>query len=340
MIEATDGIFDTVRATPSPMLDHDGDGLPDIVLTASNFAAPDGPGTTLLTLSVDELAAADGDDDGVIEVSDISLQAGSYTIYASDGSLRDPRSVADIDGDGRAELMFGSDDSNFISRTHLLLLPPGGGSIDYDPETGMPVCLTAGTRIAVPGGSAAVERLAPGDLVLTLDHGPQPLRWIGRRHLSAAELAAQLRFAPIRISAGALAPGLPERDLCVSPQHRMLLTGPAARRIGGSREILVAAKHLCGLPGIAPAALTAGVTYLHLLFDRHEIIFAEGAATESLHTGPVAIAALPPAARAEIFALFPDLAVGRQRPLARPAAPGRAARRFVRHCRPGLPLFA
>ena len=76
---------------------------------------------------------------------------------------------------------------------------------------------------------------------------------------------------------------------------------------------------------IAVDAAAEDVSYVHLLFDRHEIVAAEGAAAESLHTGPEALKALSPAARAEIAALFPDLA----RPPARPLVPGARARRLA-----------
>lgn len=348
VIEATDGAFDVVRAIPSTLLSHDGDTVPDIVMTGTRFLGPDDFRSTVLILSSSALAAADGNDDGVIEASEIGSQAGSYEIRVADGaaSIQFARAVADMDGDGRAELLLDSslwDDTGGNSKAHLVLstdLPPGGGTIEFDTETGLPICFTSGTLIATPGGEVAVERIVPGDLVLTRDHGPQPVRWIGCRHLTAAELRDQPRFVPVRIARGALGQGLPRRDLVVSPQHRILLTGPAARRIGGAREILVAAKHLCGLPGIAAASSPDGIDYLHLLFDRHEIVFAEGAATESLHTGPMALAALSPAARAEIYTLFPELAWGEQRPMARPVPPGRAARRFVRHGRQATPLLA
>nr|AIA91314.1 CAZy families GT4 protein [uncultured Gluconobacter sp.] len=95
-----------------------------------------------------------------------------------------------------------------------------------------------------------IEDLRVGDLVLTKDDGPQPLRWISSRHVSAEMLAAHPNMRPIRIRAGALGEGLPLRDLIVSPQHRMLVRSKVAERMFGEEEVLVAAKHLLELDGV------------------------------------------------------------------------------------------
>lgn len=163
-------------------------------------------------------------------------------------------------------------------------------------------CFVAGSRLATPEGWRLIETLDVGDLVMTQDHGLQPIRWIG-----STTCRAEGAFAPIRIRAGALGQGLPCRDLLVSPQHRMLLRSRIAERMTGAREVLVPAKKLLSLPGIEVVADMDHVTYLHLMFDEHEIVFAEGALTESLLPGPQAVAALGPEAEAELRALFPDL---------------------------------
>lgn len=189
------------------------------------------------------------------------------------------------------------------------------------------LCFTRGTRIETDRGAVPVEMLRPGDLVRTLDHGLQPLRWIGARSLSAAELAAAPHLCPVRIRAGALGAGLPLRDLTVSPQHRVLVRSKVAERMFGAPEVLVAAKHLTELDGIDQIEGASGVDYWHFLLDRHEVVFSEGARTESLFTGPEAMKALSPEARAEILTLFPELAQTPDiRPSARPLVNGRQGR--------------
>jgi hypothetical protein len=181
------------------------------------------------------------------------------------------------------------------------------------------ICFAAGTRIATPDGPLPVERLRPGDLVLTRDRGPQPIRWAGGRTLTARQLAANPALRPIRIAAGALGPGTPERNLLVSPQHRILIRSKRAARRLGAWEVLVPAKKLLGLPGVAVAPEVAPVTYHHLLLDRHDILFANGAPAESLYPGPMALRVLGPAAAAEPIALFPALTLPGYTP--RPARP-------------------
>ena len=161
------------------------------------------------------------------------------------------------------------------------------------------ICFAAGTLIATPRGEIAVEALVRGDLVLTRDHGAQPLRWTGRHRVPALG-----EMAPIRIATGVLGNC---RPLTVSPQHRMLLAGPATDLMFGEDEVLVAAKHLLHLPGVSRVE-GGSVEYLHLLFDGHEIVTADGAASESLHPGDGAMGTLDAAALAEVLALFPTLA--------------------------------
>lgn len=166
-------------------------------------------------------------------------------------------------------------------------------------ETGV-VCFAAGTLIATPQGEVPIERLHPGDLVQTMDNGPQPLVMRAERHLNAADLAAQPNLKPIQIQPGFL--GI-ERPLVVSPQHGMLVRQ-------GPEERLARAIHLARAKGGSVRQMQGcrGVTYMHLIFDTHQIIFANGRPTESLYPGPQALAAMSSAARQELFAIFPDLA--------------------------------
>ncbi|MDK8874275.1 Hint domain-containing protein [Paracoccus sp. SSJ] len=170
------------------------------------------------------------------------------------------------------------------------------------------LCFLRGTLIKTADGEVPVEQLEPGTKVMTLDHGCKALRWIGKRVLSAEELAAQPKLRPIRIRAEALGERLPERDLIVSPQHRVLLRSVVARRMVGEAEVLLAARHLIGLDGIEVVEDMQEVEYWHFMFDRHEVVFSNGAPTESLFTGPEAMKALGPEARHEILTLFPQLA--------------------------------
>lgn len=195
-------------------------------------------------------------------------------------------------------------------------------------------CFTPGARISVPGGTCRVERLRPGDLVLTADHGPRPIRWIGDTVVRAAGA-----MVPVRIARGALGGGLPHRDLVVSPQHRMVLRSRIAARMMQRSEVFVPAVKLVGLPGIARDTSAVAVRYIHILLPQHEVIFAEGAPTESLLPGPQSMAALSPEGRAEINALFPDLPQRAPVP-ARIIPKGRLIRSLIaRHVANGRPVL-
>jgi hypothetical protein len=186
-------------------------------------------------------------------------------------------------------------------------------------------CLTSGTPVATLAGDIAVEDLRVGHRVLTMDNGYQPIRWIGCRHLEETDLERHPDLRPIRIRTTALGQGRPERDIMVSPQHRVLVSNAVAERMFGQKEVLIAAKHLLSLDGIEIAEDITSVTYWHFFFDQHQIVFSNGAATESLYLGNESIKALPAEARREILTLFPDI---EQYLSARPLISGRRARKL------------
>ena len=144
-------------------------------------------------------------------------------------------------------------------------------------------------------------------LVCTKDDGYQPVRWIGTRQMSKTDLEAHANIRPIRFKAGALGQYMPERDLTVSAQHRILVNSKLARRLYGEDEVLVAAKHLLQVEGVDVGLDTDSVTYVRFLFDLHQIVESEGAETESLFTVPEALKTVDSAARVEILHLFPEL---------------------------------
>ena len=167
-------------------------------------------------------------------------------------------------------------------------------------------CFTPGTLIETKNGPTAVETLRIGQKVLTRDNGYQRIRWIGRRSLCASDLAANPALQPVLIRQGALGGGLPTADLRVSPQHRMLISAPRADLLFGDPEVLAAALHMVGQPGIERVACDS-VTYIHLMFDAHEIILADGAWSESFQPGDGTLSGLESAQRDELFAIFPEL---------------------------------
>ncbi|SHL70713.1 Hint domain-containing protein [Roseovarius marisflavi] len=161
------------------------------------------------------------------------------------------------------------------------------------------ICFTPGARILTPHGERAIETLRPGDMVITRDHGPRPIRWIGSRTVAGVD-----KFAPISIAAHVLDGAT--RPLLVSPQHRLLFTGYKAELLFGCDEVLVAAKHLLDGRDVV-ATEQAEVTYIHMMLDEHEVVYADGAATESFHVGDIGVSAISDRSREEMFSVFPEL---------------------------------
>ncbi|WP_282182656.1 Hint domain-containing protein [Aliiroseovarius marinus] len=159
-------------------------------------------------------------------------------------------------------------------------------------------CFVAGTLIETLDGPRAVEDIQVGDMVWTMDNGFQPVRWVG-----TAEVEAEGDMAPIEFAPGAIGN---KQALRVSPQHRVLISGWKAELYCGSDQVLVAAAHLA--TGDKVRRLSGGqVTYVHLLFDQHEIVETDGALTESLYIGPESVKALPKESVEELLTLFPEL---------------------------------
>ncbi len=199
------------------------------------------------------------------------------------------------------------------------------------------VCFAQGTRIRTPNGERAVETLQAGDLVETLDHGAQPIRWINGRSMPAIDA-----MAPVHFATNSLGAGRPARSLMLSRQHRVMLDNAVARRMTGAQQVLVAAHKLTGFPGVTPVTTLGFVTYWHFMCDRHEIVFAEGVPAETLHLGPEARKSMHPEALQEIETLFPALRNGTSvGALARHLINGTQAKRMVaRLLQNGKPALA
>lgn len=156
-----------------------------------------------------------------------------------------------------------------------------------------------GTRIALADGrQLPVEALEPGMEVITRDHGAQPLRWKGN-----VRLRAEGTFAPVVIMPGTM--GNP-RPLIVSPHHRLFLYRRKARAVAGGAELLIQARHLVDERRIRRRP-GGWVSYFGLVFDRHEVIYAEGVPCESLMVCPATLNTLPEKLAAPLRAAFPGL---------------------------------
>ncbi|WP_295536356.1 Hint domain-containing protein [uncultured Thioclava sp.] len=170
------------------------------------------------------------------------------------------------------------------------------------------ICFTPGTLINTPDGRRPVEALRPGDAVATRDDGAQAIRWIGQRRISGARLHAMPHLRPVRIAGGALGLDRPDADLLVSPQHRMLLRGPSARALFAEDEVLVRACDLVNGRSIRFEGGMPELHYIHLLLDRHEVLWANGLETESFHPASTALEMIAPDQRAGLSEIVPKVA--------------------------------
>lgn len=198
-----------------------------------------------------------------------------------------------------------------IARHYLYPLGPIEAGTDYSliaiedsPRTIPLADLTGmsfgrGTRITMSDGSQRpVEELTVGTRVLTRDNGMQPIRWIGKRTVQAVGA-----FAPVVITEGVLGNA---ESITISQQHRMLISDWRAEVMVGSKDVLIQAADLVNDDTIF--IRTGGfVEYTQLVFDQHQILYAEGVPTESLHMSRQILSNLPDDVASEVLALFPDL---------------------------------
>lgn len=241
--------------------------------------------------------------------------AWDYTISVSDGSTTYEIGVVDYDLDGDGSFDWPTNEQGYFIafigdvpplNTDLTIGGVTDNSASLDVDTIVP-CFAEGTQIATPFGPVDVQDMRKGDFVYTLDNGVQTVRWIRSRHMGEADLRGKGGAHPVRIETGALGNGLPTRVLRVSPHHRMMLNSVIAERMFGDREVLVPAKKLVGLPGITIDTTVSEVTYYHILLDRHEILMADGAPSESLFLGPEGLKGFGMIGLLEIIALFPQI---------------------------------
>ncbi|WP_371223845.1 Hint domain-containing protein [Roseovarius sp. 2305UL8-3] len=180
------------------------------------------------------------------------------------------------------------------------------GTLEFLEIENLIPCFTPGTVIATPRGERRVEDLQVGDRIITRDNGLQEIRWVGKRTMTGQELLNAPHMQPVLIRAGSLGQGLPERDLLVSPQHRILMNSDRAALYFEEREVLAAAKHLTGLEGV-DVVDSSSTTYVHFMFDQHEVVLSNGSWTESFQPGEQVMDGMGLEQRDEIYTLFPEL---------------------------------
>ena len=239
-----------------------------------------------------DVTLSDGSTLSNVNVTLLQMQNGDVFVTDFSSNTLDGRAIADIELTGVVNQFFGS-----VSGPPQSLV---GTTV---------VCFAPGSMIATPAGRRAVETLRVGDLVWTLDRGYQPIL---RVHVTERRVAGQ--HAPIRFAPGSIGPGFPERELSVSPQHRILCRSRLVGRMFDVDEVLLPAMRLLGLPGVSQACGAAPVRYIHLELAQHGILCADGALVESCLRGQQMSKTLPrvlkeslaPLHHADACRLIPD----------------------------------
>jgi len=252
---------------------------------------------------------------GVVSISGATatsiLGAGSSTQGSTAATSTDGNVTVNIAGEvASIQIIYGNGPGAQANPNNQAI---GIGDLSFDLIPAAP-CFLRGTRILTPRGEVAVEALSAGDLVMTADQGAQPLRWI-----ASSKVVGRAKLAPVRFAKGAIGN---VRALTVSPQHKVVVTGSTSELLTGEREVLVAAIELVN--GRDVTRTEAGeIEYFHLMFARHQIIFAEGAPCESLFIGRQGLRWMSSEALRELEAIFPGL-------LKNPDIFGPAARRCLK----------
>jgi hypothetical protein len=200
----------------------------------------------------------------VIDLTDLTLNSNPKKVSATfaDGVL--------TIRNGGSEVYFNIDENPGTDFSLSAAGPSGGIDITTSATSAPTPCFRTGTRILTPLGEMPVEALRISDAVMTMNGEAEPIRWIGRRHYTCADTAADADALPILIRAGALGAGVPHRNLWVSPDHALFIDG-----------VLIPARALVNGESIRLDPTDEPITYLHLELDGHAIIVAEGAFTES-----------------------------------------------------------
>ncbi|MEO0568073.1 MAG: Hint domain-containing protein [Pseudomonadota bacterium] len=279
----------------------------------------------------DSLTGGDGDDVFTYEVGDgadtISDFNNGNTGALGDGDTTN-NDFIDLSQfyDGLRELKEDFDDDGILNQSNSIA---NGGTVDYSDNDQMQpgdgitfenvnrddfttdntgvVCFTPGIRIVTNKGLVPIENIVPGDLVQTADNGFKPIVWVGRRDIEPKELERSPNLKPVLIQPNALLGNA--APLLFSPQHRVLLRDAALGDLQRLNEAFVRSTLFKDL--IGSRARTAhgmrSVSYIHIMTEDHQVIFAEDIKTETFWPGPEALRALHPSAKVELMTLFPEL---------------------------------
>lgn len=311
---------------------HTGSGLPGGEVSLASLIGiphPDNPAYTIYTVDLG-IKNANADSNEASGVALTNITDGVVVDFYSAARIAtiDPQEgAADLPGVTSDNILEHTLTSNTESyqwdfEGNLTL-----GAIDNNDST---ICFDADALIDTNRGPLRCGDLQPGDQVRTLDRGLQPIRWVGHSHHTSHELRRYPNLRPILIRKGALGTNLPDRNLRLSRQHRVMLCSVIVGRVFDQSEVLIAAHRLVDLPGIETDNSLRPVTYVHILLDDHAVLTANGALCESLLLATQSDQTLDLALFTDPEGrVFPPSLSGLSRTPARPIATGPKVRKLL-----------
>jgi Ca2+-binding RTX toxin-like protein len=293
-----DTTVDLTAADPEKIIVSDGvgstvaDEIEALILGAGRdtLILGDGGGSDTVN-AFDMTDAGDGTTNDQLDVTGLTSDGGTTPVTAADVVVTDTNG----DGTGDAILTFPNGESITLVGVTLDQVD----SIAELEAIGIP-CFTPGTLITTAIGQVAVEDIAAGDLVQTVDHGLQPVIWARHQHVSREDLARDPGLRPVIIRKLAFGN---QRRMRVSLQHGLVWAAAEGR--------LIRAKHAAEYLGNDAARVDLqcrDVTYIHLMFDRHQLIYAEGAPAEAFYPGPMALKSLDVDTICDLISVMPAMA--------------------------------
>ena len=293
------GIADAGDASYDSNLLIAGDSVQTALVATDDTVTINGEGSETLDILGNDIHA----EGSTLTITHINGQAvaGGETVTLATGEL-----VA-LNADGTFSISNDTDTEETNTFSYTVEDDLGNTDVGFVEVSTVP-CFVAGTLINTADGPVPVEDLESGAMVETRDHGQQPLRWIGR-----SQTCAEGGSAPVVFAAGALGD---HSRIALSPNHRVLITSELADLLFGQSEVLVKAKYLINDSTIRVQADGRQVTYVHLLFDQHEIVCGNGLESESYHPGAETLDAFDAETRAEVLELMEGW--GEYGPTARP----------------------
>ncbi len=306
---------------------NSGINVTDVFFTAPNALDEGADGDDRLSGGAgDDLIFGEGGDDTLIGGQGADTQSGgadadTFVVTSAEnadgdtidgGAAGDDNDTLDLTGSGPFRIVNQVNDADGNSTSGTIEFLDADtrdviSTLDYSEIENIVPCFTPGTSIATPRGEMLVEDLQVGDKVITRDNGIQEIRWIGAKRMEGRTLQANPHLQPVLIQRGALGHGLPERDMLVSPNHRMLVNTDRVALYFEENEVLVSAKHLVNPKEGVQNINSMGTTYIHFMFENHEVVLSNGAWTESFQPGDYSLKGIGNAQRNEIFELFPEL---------------------------------